>query len=393
MLKISLDTLINLNDLELRKRDANPSKNSQVKLLMNTRFSETKSNKSASANPSQIAVFVFVYSAIIFVLSFFELESLGRKCYYSDSEYYYEMFVSDVPWHNCDGALYIAVLRVLGSLFNSYIFAKCFLFCVYMALVLFLYQRFSRHNVLFLLYMLHPFCVFSFIRGMKESVIMISYLIAAIVFKMSKSAVIWLVTIVSLATGMAYLRPVGQYLVSAAFIVGILTKKYSFAKLSLIYFIMVFGMWSELPIIGQILEDHRSSYSEVKVEYFLPIQPFVFIFGPTPIKPVLHIFGSNIYEFATPITMVTLFVGSIVSLLLAKDMWNLLKTSGDNYGRSIFVFSAVLWMAGYVIIYGGQAEVRYRGVFFVIMGISAIFCGESKTKSGWIDRNQIGKHD
>ena len=104
----------------------------------------------------------------------------------------------------------------------------------------------------------------------------------------------------------------------------------------------------------------------------------IFIFGPTPIKPILHMFGGNLYEFSTPLTLFVLFFGSLVSLYLARSVYQSVVVVKSEIGGLIFIYSALLLMASYVILYGGQAEVRYRGMFFSLIGVSFLFKVEKK---------------
>lgn len=324
---------------------------------------------------------ILIYSGLTFFYSFIELSSLGRATYYSDSEYYYEMQRSAISWLDCDGGLYIAVLRWFGVSKISYDIGKTVIFAVYLVMVIFGYSLAGNHRLIYALCMLHPFCVFSFIRGMKESIIVLLYLAAGLILRLNGRNLIFFLVAGCLAFAMSFIRPLGEFYVIAAFLLSLIWKRYNVYKNIALYLVIILGIWADIPIVGEVLKDHKLGYAEAKVEYNLLVQPLVFAFGPTPIKPILQFFGANLYEFSTPLTLLTLFVGSFVSIYLAKSLYKMFRKNDSGTGESLFLYSSFVLLASYVILYGGQGEPRYRGLFFNLLGISFLLSSENVASS------------
>lgn len=298
------------------------------------------------------------------VFSFLELEALNRNSYYSDAETYYKSS-SIKPEKNIDGYLYVRYLYQTRSMIG-YSGAKLFLFVIFLLLGLSIIKQ-NSNKILLSLIIFHPFILFMFIRGMKESLMAVMFLIFVIFFKKSK-----ILSVAFLSVGYYYLRPFGHLMVLIPYFFSFLPRK----RINLKY--ILYGSFvlcalapllrdylaQNIPyLLGMINVQSDSGYS-VEYSELLGEGLVRFLLGPTPIKPVIALF-SSIYEFYTPLTFLMLFSGSIVSLII---ILRLIKEKVRASRLGLFSLALATGHAlTYILIQDGMVDTRQRAMYYLFL--------------------------
>ena len=129
-----------------------------------------------------LAIFL---SFFIFMFHYIEIfEIFNRASYFSDSENYYKASLKFPP-DEYDAYYFVYTLSLIRVL-SSYGTALFFLFLTYSGLILLFFQKFQL-NKFNLIFLFHPFIIFIFARGLKESLIMIVFVLLMRLYNFEKS--------------------------------------------------------------------------------------------------------------------------------------------------------------------------------------------------------------
>lgn len=300
----------------------------------------------------------------VMMFSFLELKALNRDSYYSDAESYYKLS-SIKPEKNIDGYLYVRYLYETRTTIG-YVGAKFILFVIFVILGINIILQ-NSNKILLLLMIFHPFILFVFIRGMKESLMAVIFLIFLKIFKRSQ-----LLSVAFISVTYFYLRPFGHLMILIPYVFSFLPKKlikshyllYGSLSLCILAPFLRDYLAQNIPyLMGMINVQSDSGYSIAYSE--LPGEGLVrFLFGPTPIKPLMALF-SSIYEFNTPITFLILFTGSIVSLII---VFRLIQHKVIVSRLGLFSLALATGHAfTYVLIQDGMVDTRQRAMYFLFL--------------------------
>jgi len=99
-----------------------------------------------------------------------------------------------------------------------------------------------------------------------------------------------------------------------------------------------------------------------------------FVVGPGPVRSIL---GSRYFLFYTDIGNLAAFIGSIMWwVFLAGSIYFIMKNIREfgktNLVEKYFLYTTIVYIAIYAVTYGGSAELRLRGVMYVIGGFSIV---------------------
>jgi len=298
------------------------------------------------------------------IFSYLELYLLDRDSYYSDAESYYNNSAF-YPHENADGYLYVLYLFYTRQIFG-YAGAKFILLIAYLILGLKLIIKRSN-TILLSLFFFHPFILFLFIRGMKESLMAVIFLIFITGFKRFE-----MLSISLLAVGFYLTRPFGHLMVIIPYLISLFLaryKNYSF------WFAGSLALCASAPLIREILSNNIpyllgminvQADSGYTIEYsqVLGTGLIKFLLGPTPIRPLLALFYP-IYEFFTPLTFFLLFYGSCVSIIIVLRLFE----RGKKLNR--FSLFSLLLASGhaltYILIQDGMVDTRQRALYFLFL--------------------------
>jgi hypothetical protein len=318
------------------------------------------------------AVFISFLAFIFHYIEIFEV--LKRSSYFSDSENYYKAS-SKFPPDEYDAYYFVYILSIIRAI-SSYKTALIFLLLTYSGLILLFFQKFQlkRFNLLFLF---HPFIIFLFARGLKETVIMIIFLLLMRLYNFEKLISFFnIIIIISLSYVFDGLKPMGLYFIPIG-----LTLTYFLTKVSTSRSIFKFGIVFLLisPLIRNLTIDLIPNLknqidvlvlSGYAVEYTNNfVKPLItFVFGPGPLK-ALSSFFYPVYEFSSFMTSAALFFGSIFSILIAVMIFKKIKTLPNSKWNNFLIIIIIIHVFSYILIQDGSVDTRQRGLMFFYLGL------------------------
>jgi hypothetical protein len=312
---------------------------------------------------------------IFFIFHYIEIfEIYNRQSYFSDSENYYKAS-SNFPPAEYDAYYFVYVLSFLRSIF-SYKGAIIIFFAAYIILILLLFRKFQfvKHNLLFLF---HPFIIFIFARGLKESFIMILFLIFMRFFDFKKYFYLINFFIIVVFSYIFYgLKPMGEYFIPIGLVMTALISRIITTRVLLtlgIIFLIVSPLLRNLAIDlipnlkNQVDVLVLSGYPvEYTTNFLKPLTAF--FFGPGPIKSLLSFF-QNTYEFGTFMTSFVLLSGSICSIFLAFIIFKNVKTIPNSNWNNFLIVITIIHVISYILIQDGSVDTRQRGLMFFYLGL------------------------
>jgi hypothetical protein len=316
-----------------------------------------------------------IISFFVFIFHYIEIfEIYKRPSYFSDSENYFKAS-SKFPPNEYDAYNFVYVLSFLRAI-SSYKAALAFFFLTYSVTLILFYRKFQldKYNLLFLF---HPFIIFLFARGLKESIIMILFLIFMRLYNF-KNIITLLNIIVIILFSYIFLglKPMGEYFIPVALILTLLFSRiWSSSKIFIygMFFLLLSPLLRNLTITLIPNLKHQvdvlvlSGYAVEYTNNF--IKPLTaFFFGPGPYKSMISFFYS-IYEFNTFMTSVALFVGSVFSILIAWFISKKVKTIPNLNWNSFLIIITIIHVFTYILIQDGSVDTRQRGLMFFYLGL------------------------
>ena len=320
-------------------------------------------------------VVAILFAFIFFIFHYIEIfEIYNRQSYFSDSENYFKAS-SKFPPADYDAYYFVYILSFLRSMF-SYKGALIIFFVIYIILVLLLFRKFhlDKYNLLFLF---HPFIIFIFARGLKESLIMILFMIFMRLFNFKKLFVPINFFVVLVFSYIFYgLKPMGEYFIPLGLLVTVLTSKITTTRVILkmgILFLIISPLLRNIAI--ELIPNLKNQVdvlvlSGYAVEYTSNfLKPLItFFYGPGPIKSFLSFF-QNTYEFGTLMTSFILFIGSICSIFLGFVILKNVKTIPNSYWNNFLILITIIHIFSYILIQDGSVDTRQRGLMFFYLGL------------------------
>ena len=315
------------------------------------------------------------FTMLIFGLYFIEIFFFfNRNSYFSDSENYY-LASSAFPPKPYDSYVYVYILSFLRSVL-SYKLSLIFFISIYSALILFWFRSLKLKS-LNLLFLFHPFILFTFVRGLKEIAIIILFLIFSRFYNANKVFTILnfsLVIFFSLL--LDGLKPLGAILIPLSLLLTYLISNFLKTRSLLYYGSMLLLI---APLLRNTLMDliptikhhiNALSNSGYAVEYTRNfVKPVLaFVFGPGPIKS-FQSFIYPIYEFGTVMTSLTLFLGSIISIILVIILLTKIDSIQNCKWNNFIIIFTFIHVISYILIQDGSVDTRQRGLMFFYLGL------------------------
>lgn len=296
----------------------------------------------------------------------------GRNSYFSDSEYYFLAgFRESDACMSYDGALLACVYRGLNFWEHNYfLFLLSYILC-YAVIVSLASRRLAaeRYKFVVSVFLFHPFIAFLIARGLKEIILILPILAYLTLLKWDKFSATWLM-ILFFSVVTVYMRPLGEYL-SIALLLGAIFIRAKYLWVSVVCGLGATFFIDLLPLeISENLISHTLGFDDRdRVVQSIPA-PIIFLFGPTPVRPLMAMFGDFSYAFGTPVTLYILLVGSLFSICCAYMTGRYILLQIRHFGlpeRYLFL-SALSLISIYSLIYGGAVDTRHRGLFFCMLG-------------------------
>lgn len=315
-----------------------------------------------------IVFLIFLYF-IICLLAVFELGFLERSSYYSDSEYYYHAYNSGTPCEAFNGWGFVCYSRIFAHYlpYTSFIILQTTWYVFLLLLYSSQTKSMKLEFKLFIFFCLtHPFVAFVFVRGLKELllIIFVTHLLVLhqMGFQKLKRMKLGLLLYVFSVT-----RPLGAVLSGLVVLISKITPK-PLTALAIAGSIS-FMPPRYIPFIGPYLEEHALLFDESGFNSGTAFAPLKFLLGPTPIKPFFAFFEPTIYAYATPLTLVILFIGSIYSIIIVMMLLHILISCRftPKFIDNIILLMACATLIIYSMIYGGSVDTRHRALFFVFI--------------------------
>lgn len=316
-----------------------------------------------------------ILAFLLFAFHYIEIfEIFNRLSYFSDSENYYKAS-SRFPPNEYDAYNFVYILAFFRTI-SSYKVALVLFFLIYSSIILLFFRKFQlvKYNLLFLF---HPFIVFLFARGLKESIIMILFLFFMRLYNFEKFiTLINIIIILCFSYIFDGLKPMGEYFIPIAIMATLIFSRLTTSK-SIFIFGVIFLLISPLlrNITIELIPNLKNQVdvlvlSGYAVEYTNNfIKPLsAFFFGPGPIKAFMSFFYP-IYEFSTFMTSVALFVGSVFSIFIAVFIFKKVKTIPDSKWNSFLIFITIIHVFSYILIQDGSVDTRQRGLMFFYLGL------------------------
>lgn len=300
----------------------------------------------------------------------------NQPSYYSDGRYYF-LLSQEFPPKYGNGYTFILILSFCNLLigYNNTLFL---FIIIYLIFSLWLIKSLKLRLINFLL-LFHPFIAFVFVRGLKEMILF--FLLGFFLLALKKINLIKS----SFLSGiyfqpMAFLKPLGGFLLPLVLIVNRLVSKWSvnfMLRAGVFLMILLPILRNFLTSIIPRLENQIGVLSDsgFTVNYTSnPLLPIIrFIFGPGPFK-AFKSYYYDIYEFSSVMTSTTLFLGSIITLIyfaLVFINWNKYSIL-DNPTNRIIILLSIIHSAMYILIQDGSVDTRQRAVLFFLISLLAI---------------------
>jgi hypothetical protein len=309
-----------------------------------------------------------------------------RNSYFSDSEYYFSAgFRDNSPCMSFDGPLLVCFFRLISFSDLSYVVFIFSSIIVYVGAVFRSVVRLPDGQLARLagLCLFHPFIPFMMARGLKEMLILMPALLLFFLPRESWRLVSAWSTMILTCLALAYLRPFGFYfglilLGSALVLRGWLERIALPASVLLATFsgqllqlaASVSGEWFFIDSLNA----HSASFDDSERRVDVIPAPVTFVLGPTPVRPIMALFGTFEYSFGTGATVYALLVGSVFSIGCVYYIIKFWAKWGGQLpleGR-FFVYHAVILLITYSALYGGAVDTRHRALFFFCIGVAAV---------------------
>ncbi|HPJ82109.1 MAG TPA: hypothetical protein PL103_07830 [Saccharofermentans sp.] len=345
---------------------------------------------------SQYFFIGLILQFLILLLYRVELQSLGRVVYWSDAEYYWylttrflEGSLSRTPYNfgyviysatvlkssffvsptllNISNLLLLNLSILLIATFfhddSRYKKARNLFVVLSQSNPLICYSLFRNlKDVLFLFLVI--FCIWLFVltinsifsRIKKEfTVIAISLLFSVVLVSIRPWGMIVPFSLLIIAQSYIFKINVGGIFITTIILIGALgyiTYRYS----------STFELWIPLLLSGEYGTAGSSGLSLKNVI----LGPFRMLIGPGPIRSLL---GDEYFMYYTKSGNIACFIGSLMWWVLLPALIALGITVRKKWSASGVFLSVVLieFLFIYSVAYGGSAELRFRGVLYILM--------------------------
>ena len=341
---------------------------------------------------------------ILLIIYRLNLNLIGREVYFSDAETYWNKTLELIKYGKTSG-------------YNSLYYEMCFLIqktspfiwvgwnnifnisCINMSLAIILkvllkkQENISNAKWLIISVMYNPFIIYGLMRNLKDALFMLMVFIVIYLYyalyqtKKPMIKMIILTTIILFSYLFVMIRPWGFSISICAFvlyIIDVMTGKFNNQKnknnkKKLIY--LLIGTILILPIIYYIYPTIRLN---IKVWYPIVKKSFLskniiiilsgtmkFILAPGPVRSIL---GAKYFKYYTQSGNIMCCIGSImwwlsIILMLTNLFFQKkpIKKIFENAFSKILLLITIMYMAVYIIQYGGVAEIRLRSTLYVFV--------------------------
>lgn len=331
-------------------------------------------------------IFAFIIQAIFLIMYRAELLGIGREVYYSDAEVYWHETKNMIETGSAGGwnigYIYYSFLIQKLSFFESVALinvSNMMLIHLSISILGFIMLKndISKKNISFFIIInsLNPLIFYALFRNVKDSLFLFySVLSIAIIYyyshekNMIKKSILF-ISMVMIIYLLYDIRPWGFLVPISGYIVADINKErskvnkvinISIITLGLIIILSMPRINATLNMWVPIVFNNGLSQSLKG----LILGPFNLLIGPGPIR---SIFGSKYFVYYTNIGNIAGFIGSIIWWLALPMLLAQVKISKHSnllsrlIGIIVFIFISI-----YTMQYGGSAEIRFRGVLYVL---------------------------